>query len=167
MNFNNKVAIYVEYSSTISDYGSIAWKGTGIGNLWDFLRDTKNDSIDQLIAWAKTTKSEGGGTNLTYLFGDKKNIYIGFFLNNLTDDQDEKLKNNSKYFFKTTRQHFVNLLKQWKTTFLQQPPGIAIEEKEDNSWSVASITQKQIEACTASRAPKTWLLPKDFTLPIE
>jgi hypothetical protein len=156
--------VYIAFSTKASGYWVFANKGSSICNLWDFLLDVRDDDTEQFIEWAKTTENDGGGTNISYLLGDKHNIYIGFDLNHLTEEQDLELKDDPKYFFKTTRLYFIDLLQQWKAVYQQHPHGIAVKELEDGSWKVEALTVQDVTKCKAAVDPKTEELPSDFAL---
>ena len=156
--------IYMEFSNEESEYQFFAMKDISSVYLWDFLRDVRDRHTEQFIEWAKTTDNEGGGTNITYLFGDKQHVYIGFDFNGLTEEQDYELKNDPKYFFKITRLNFIDLLQQWKAVYQQHPHGIAVKELEDGSWKVEALTVLDVTKCKAAVDPKTEELPSDFAL---
>ena len=160
--------VYIAFSTKASGYWVFANKGSSICNLWDFLLDVRDDDDDtkQFINWIQNQPYElyGGGTGIVYTMQINDHLYIGYHFNKLTDEQDLELKDNPKYFFKTTRLHFIDLLQQWKAIYQQHPHGIAVKELEDGSWKVEALTVQDVTKCKAAVDPKTEELPSDFTL---
>jgi hypothetical protein len=159
-------SIYAKLDTEYCEYVGFAYQGIEIDKLWGFLSDIKNPYIDPFIDWiqAKSYELYGGGTGTYYTMLINNYVYIGHHWNELTDEQDLKFKENSKYFFKIKKEDFINLLQQWKTIYLQHPHGIVVKELADGSWKVKTLTVQDVAKCKTAVDPKTKQLPGDFTL---
>jgi hypothetical protein len=167
MNYMIKRYIYVSLSSRASGYWVFANQGDSLYYMMDFLKYVRDDDdTKQFINWIQNQPYElyGGGTGIVYTMQINDYLYIGYHFNKLTDEQDLEFKNDPKYFFKTTRLHFIDLLQQWKAVYQQHPHGIAVKELEDGSWKVMALTAQNVTKCKAAVDPKTEELPSDFAL---
>ncbi|MBT3827973.1 hypothetical protein HOK96_02600 [bacterium] len=87
----------------------------------------------------------------TAIFTVEANVYISSECDDLRWQQRIVLKDDPRYLFKTTRQGFVDLIKQWIKVHKLYPPGISIEEVSTDVWQVRPMTQEDVERCKLSR----------------
>ena len=138
------------------DYWAIASSSYKTSNLWGFLSQLQSNT-DVLIAMAKESDMNGC-LNMFHIFTVESNVYIGCVCNKFTPEKCILLKDDTRYFFKTTKQGFINLAHQWVKIYEQGPPGISIEEVSSDEWQVESMTKQDIEHYKELADRKTGLI---------
>ncbi|MBT3827823.1 hypothetical protein HOK96_01425 [bacterium] len=93
----------------------------------------------------------GGGFSASFIFTVEPNIYIGGECYDMRWQQCIVFKDEPRYFFRTTKQGFIDLIKQWVKLYEQRPPGISVEEVSTDVWQVRPMTKEDVERCKSSR----------------
>ena len=62
---------------------------------------------------------------------------------------------------RTTKQGFIDLIKQWVKVHENRPPGISIKEVSTDVWEVKEMTEQQVSHYKSIADPISGLLPDD------
>jgi len=79
------------------------------------------------------------------IFVVDSNLYIGSSYSNFTFEQCLALKDDSQYFFRTTKQGFVDLAWQLIDVLDQNLDGIYIEEVATDYWQLKAMTWRELK----------------------
>ncbi|MBT3827975.1 hypothetical protein HOK96_02610 [bacterium] len=142
------------WSSKLNRYTSFVYFGDRISDLWSLLSGFGPDVLLKVIKDDDISGGFSGG----YIFTVEPNIYIGYEFDGLTEEQSIVLKNDPRYFFKTTKQGFIDLAQQWAKVHEQRPPGISIKEISTDVWEVEPMTEREVANYKVIADPVTYFL---------
>jgi len=151
--------LYVNLVSDIRGYRRLAGSGDSVDDLSCFLRTIGYD-FDILLKMIAEDDINVGVSG-SYIFTVEPNIYIGYEFDGLTEGQSIVLKDDGRYFFRTTKQGFIDLINKRVKVHEQRPPGISIKETSKDVWQVKAMTEQQVAHYKSIADPISGLLPDD------
>mgnify|MGYP003999113991 FL=1 len=135
--------IKTELKSNGKSYRSTKTSGVNANILWIYLSKAGLDS-EWLLKMIERSDLYGG-FGIYYLFAVEPNVYIGCDYDGLGRQQRIVLKDDPRYVCRTTKQGFIDLIKQWVKVHEQRPPGISVEEVSTDVWKVKPMTQEDVD----------------------
>ncbi len=142
---------------------------TGIGYLWCLISGiiTRSSRSDDKVSFATVLNSENieGVFGAFYIFTVDSYVYIGCENDGLKPEVRPLFKDDPAYCpFRTTKQSFINLARQWIDLCNQVPcpDGIAVDEVATDVWQVTSMPEEDVQRYSDIAEPKTGFLPNDW-----